>query len=345
MKKIIYNKIIIFNNKGVEMWGKIQKIEKLMLFATPSFLFISSFLMFFSYRENVPAGFWKNRIKFIFIPYIIWSLLYTLILSLLYRNTWPTLEKIILNILTGQFHIYFILIVGQFYLIFILFQRIKQREKFLQLPALILIFLFNFIYLFIFTYYSSPYDILDLLWKRYYLFFPAWIFYFFLGGYLAYNFERFKNWLRKNGNLINIITILTIIFTLITVNRPVTSKRPEILIFATGMILYLFHFTYKLEKEIPFITLISRFSFGIYLSHPLFYNLLHQYYLGVHPWLFFGISLGLQLGGGLILTYLISSIPGGQYVVGKIQKSNRKTSTSIDKSIKVDNWLQNISNL
>lgn len=301
----------------------LPELEKLMLFASPTFLFISAFLMFYSFKETDIKPYLITRLKYLLVPYIIWSIFY----SFLYNSSLPSLNIIITNMLKGSFHIYFILIIIQFYFLFIILQRLKLERVLINYKGLIISFLINFYYLFIFSYYPSPSNIVDLLWNKYYLFFPAWIFYFILGGFIAKNYSPFKNQLLKRKKQVWFLTILAILYILNTLEDPITSKQPEVLFYTLAIIAFLFLITGRLKKEYAPITLISRYSFGIYLSHRLFYTLTYGYFLNTHPLTFFMLCFIVQLMGGLACTLLISHLPVSQFIIGKIKGKSQAPKT------------------
>lgn len=302
----------------------LAQIEKLMLFATPTFLFISAFLMFYCYKETSIKKYLSKKFKYLCVPYIIWSIVY----SFLYNSSLPSPSIIITNILTGSFHIYFILIIMQFYFLFIIFQRLNLERILINYKGLIIAFLINFYYLSLFSYYPAPSHLVSSWWHKYYLFFPAWIFYFILGGFLAKNYSFLKNQLSKRKKQVWLLTILAVLYILSTLEAPITSKRPEVLFYTPAIIAFLFLITGHFKKENTLITLVSRYSFGIYLSHRLFYTLTYNYFLETSPSTFFVLCFMVQLVGGLALTLIISHLPGSQFIIGKIKEEKQANQTS-----------------
>ena len=110
-------------------------------FAVPAFLFITGMVLFYNYEDRFTSGtFIKRRITDIFLPYLIWSLIYILFYA------WQTaglagfssldLGGILTKLLTGKssYHLWYIIMIMQLYLLFpiirqgVLLLRNKYRE-------------------------------------------------------------------------------------------------------------------------------------------------------------------------------------------------------------------------
>ncbi|UNK21210.1 acyltransferase [Paenibacillus sp. N3/727] len=99
-----------------------------MKYGTPTFIFLSSFVLFYNYYERpltkeLIGGFFKKRMLFIIIPYIVFSALYFGLLHMLHyqdRSLQDTVESFIGKLLTGKAytHLYFVFISIQFYVLF-----------------------------------------------------------------------------------------------------------------------------------------------------------------------------------------------------------------------------------
>jgi len=144
-----------------------------------------------------------------------------------------------------------------------------------------------------------------------------------MGAFFAKNFELIKDLIRVRKRVVYSLFLISA-FIWLSVDIPVNSRRPEVLFYTIIIVFFLFAITLDREEN-PVLLLISRYSFGIYLSHPLFYIIFHSYYMKVSPWTYFGINLAVQLGGSILLTYLIKQISWGHYLIGKVQKSNNSS--------------------
>lgn len=113
-----------------------------MKFGTPTFIFLSSFVLFYNYYTRpldakLIGSFYKRRALYIIIPYLVFSIIY---FTLLHYNYYPnrpldeTLSSFWDKVLTGNAytHLYFVFISIQFYLLLPLFLWLLKK-----FPALV----------------------------------------------------------------------------------------------------------------------------------------------------------------------------------------------------------------
>lgn len=112
-----------------------------MRFGTPTFILLSSFVLFYSYYNRpldrkLITGFYKKRLLYIVIPYIIFSAIYFIMIQ--YHSNQPifTIEALKSfgdKLLWGKAyaHLYFIFISIQFYLLFPIVLWLTKKWKFL----------------------------------------------------------------------------------------------------------------------------------------------------------------------------------------------------------------------
>lgn len=309
----------------------INQIDLLLVFGTPTFVFISEFILSYSYKENVPKTFWKNRINYLLLPYLFFGTFYALSKamdqSLLGDSFFSTFLNFLWRIiLLGDFHGYFILIIFQFYAIHASIGRflIKFSPKLVIAIALLI----NLIYLGFFNF-VKPLNIphADYIWNQYYWIpFPGWIFYFTIAFYSGYYFSSFREKLSKNRYFILICPFLfgflSIILYIKGILPDISSKRVDILFFTISLIFLLYYLSTKLSNIPRFFVFISKYSFGIYLFHPFFLgvyaSLLSRLPLSIPPLLliptlFFGSILF-----SIIIVYLFNKMPFGAFLVGKV---------------------------
>lgn len=97
------------------------------------FFFVSAFVLFYATRaaerDFEPKQFWRRRYPLIVLPYVAWTLIYwVLTLSM----TWPPgpgLRTLGGNLLTGWFHLYFLLVTMQFYALFPVLAWLVRRTR------------------------------------------------------------------------------------------------------------------------------------------------------------------------------------------------------------------------
>lgn len=114
-----------------------------MKFGTPTFIFLSSFVLFYNYYERpltkeLITGFYKKRMLYIIIPYVVFSIFYFGLLHVIHypdRSLADTIESFVRKLLTGKAytHLYFVFISIQFYILFPLmlwlFKKVPQLTR------------------------------------------------------------------------------------------------------------------------------------------------------------------------------------------------------------------------
>lgn len=166
-------------------------------FAVPVFIFVSGFVLFYNYVDRPLRGkhmieFFRKRLMFIVLPYVIFSLLYYL--TLVARGLMP-LGDLPLVLFTGKAytHLYYVILIIQFYLVFPLLlwgvQRLRQwissprRAAFVILTAgLVIQWGFVLLNKYVWTLERGSLAI-------------TYISYFALGAAVAIGHEEFKKWL------------------------------------------------------------------------------------------------------------------------------------------------------
>ncbi len=110
-------------------------------FGTPTFIFLSAFVLFYSYfyrpfTKQLIWGFYKRRVQYVLLPYLIFSLgYYGLRTYYLHGTGWEgvinhaSLTALFQVLLTGKafYHLYFVFINIQFYLLFPALLWLLQR--------------------------------------------------------------------------------------------------------------------------------------------------------------------------------------------------------------------------
>lgn len=166
-------------------------------YAVPVFIFVSGFVLFYNYVDRPLRGkhmfvFFRKRLMFIVLPYVLFSLLYYV--TLVTRGLMP-LNDLPLVLLTGKAytHLYYVIIIMQFYLAFPLLlwgvQRLRQwilsprRAAFVILTAgLVIQWGFVLLNKYVWGVERGSLAI-------------TYISYFALGAAVAIGYEGFKKWL------------------------------------------------------------------------------------------------------------------------------------------------------
>ena len=247
-------------------------VTKLTTFAVPAFIFTSALKLFykFSERKFTYAPFLLDRIRKIYLPYIIMVVIYYIIFVYafhIYEFNPVSLIKYILNgVLSAQF--YFVVLIMQFYLLMPLWILLsKHKSK-----------LFNTIMIFIAVVCSIGFRMLISSTEYTHKIFPSYLVFWILGMYAGMYYNEFLRFLSKSRLLVYAGWLVFAILHCVTsymeyggvINNPFS---PTIVIlfclFSTfGFYQYAYGLTESLESRGKgFFISISGASYNIYLVH------------------------------------------------------------------------------
>jgi membrane-bound acyltransferase YfiQ involved in biofilm formation len=302
-----------------------DSIQMILYYGTPMFIFISEFLIAYSYRNReLPNYFLKKRLRFILVPFFVMGIFYAL--PFFSGGMQEGFNKILMNIFIGDYHGYFILIIFQFYLFHFLFH--SKLKKWPPKIVLFVSFLINAAYLMFFNFTVPPeaWTIGPYIWDRFYwLPMFGWVFYFTVGYYAGTYFESFSGFIYKYRYFFIIGPILTSILMLTLYHSGIlavhSSKRTDILIHTIMCIFFLFYMTSRM-KELPFfLEYISRFSFGIYLLH-YFYIFLFDFFYQLQPFtigfLYIIVLFVFSLSASIATIIIVNKWKYGFLLIGQI---------------------------
>ncbi|MCR8657344.1 acyltransferase [Paenibacillus endoradicis] len=329
-------------------------INKMSTFAVPLFLFLSGFVLMYSYQKREVTlssvnTFYKRRVTNVIIPYIIFSCIYftlTHIDSLSLHSFADLGEAILLG--KAYAHLYYIFVMVQFYLLFpILWKKITTRKS-----AAIWIWLIGFIiqwaYFYINREYLSQLEDLPQLFKRTASLFVSYTAYFGCGVWIATRYSQILQFLEKHTAQYRIYRIVLLVAWICSgvyyanlFYRGWVHKDWEssphfawtwFIFIMISIALSVISSRYY-EQKCPawlqrIITSLSDHSFGIYLIHPLLLYMYRKLPMSGNP-ILFNLYFAGQFIFGLfvawILTILISKyIPYATYIVGSGKKRSSK---------------------
>ncbi|GAA6822754.1 acyltransferase family protein [Helicobacter pylori] len=298
----------------------IRIVQLLLMFSTPLFVFISEFLLAKNYHTTIKNGFFKDKLIYLGIPYVFINI------GISYFYYKPDSFKAFMGHLNDtMFHggavTYFIVIIMQFYLLHFFFAKYLVRWK--PIPMIIGTTIFATLY-WAFRQFVPPAhgDILSMFWDREgWMLFLGWISYFVLGFYTGVYYETLMKNIKKYTISIIIGTILAagllICNYVFGVSTWVESKRFDIPIYVTMVILMFFLFSSYVKYVPKFILFISNYSFCIYLLHYFFVNQLGMLRedSAIRNIAFTFI---ITLTVAICLAYLLNLFKFGKYIVGGI---------------------------
>ena len=327
-------------------------LNQFFRFGSPVFMMVSGLVLFYNYRsfdEFSTKRFYKKKLKYIFLPYTIWSTIYFLYAH--YVNNIPLkgeMPKLLRGILLGESysHLYFIFLIFQFYILVPLILKYliePMKEKPIQV-----FFIFALIQgaILVYEYYfrnPNAEGFMRLFNRYYWKTVFGWSSYFMTGGLIGLHYENFVDYIEKHIKSISIIYILVSAFYLgqvylnIYINEgrnfygKFGSIRPHTMIYAFLTMAMLVYITRKIAKRDNFfqrnLKTFGTYSFGVYFSHPLVLGELKLKLVGNFPSVI-GYSrlssLVLIVGLGVIFTYLLVLLLGSLNIrwlfIGKIPK-------------------------
>ena len=322
-------------------------------FGTPVFMMISGFVLFYNYRsfEEFKFGeFCVKKMKYILVPYIMWSIFYYIIPN--YRIILETgsvnIVKLLKDIAFGNAypHLYFIFLIFQFYLLYPLFLKyfIKHMEKTPVLFFVICLIVQGIIlsYEFFFKAYGGN-GLIDFFNKYYWKSIFGWFYYFLTGGVAALHYKKITDFIEKN--IWKIVPIYVISTTLYigevylniwkeegrTLYERYGSIRPMTIIYASFTMIILIWIGRKIGRSKhgykQIIKTCGIYSLGIYLIHPfvlevLKIKLINRFsnFLGYSRISSMVILVVIGWICTVSLILLLSNLKWGMFVIGKVPK-------------------------
>ncbi|KGP74397.1 acyltransferase family protein [Pontibacillus yanchengensis] len=307
-------------------------IKLAMMYATPLFVMLSEFLLSYSYPDRLPKSFWKKRLLYIFVPYLVIAMLYSLYPWYLYG--WE-LQKVLNTFFDkaalGLWHGYFVLIIFQFYALHYVMKKYFDRfsAKYVILISLII----NALYLSFFNFMSGhDFPAIAGFWNYYKLPFVGWIFYFTVGYYAGKHIDTFVEMITKYKKWIYTGVIVTVAFPLTMEYtdsiRLVSSKRPDILLYTVFVFCALYLIAKRIKVMPKFVMIVSSYSYSIYLLHLLVMYNVTRYLKDIPIYINMGVYVVILflagIVGSILISYLISFLPFGQFMVGKVNRPKVK---------------------
>ena len=311
-----------FDQLGSASYYALRGVEQLIIFAIPSFLFVSGFFLAFATgrnRPNVGREVVFTRVKNLLIPYLIWSCILIGLDVILGRNL--TAWEFVKILLTGQATdaYYFIPVLIQLYLIsFLLIPPSRSHWKLvLLLTGLFQLFILILHYVMILGLdlpALQPFYFLTSSWL-----FTGFLFWFTFGVVFGFHSAEIKPWLMKLRWYL--LAALVVVFfvgifeweALLRASGKDWIAPQETLvdqIYAGLFLLAFLGFEYAALPGLKTISQIGTKSFGVYLVHSL--ALIYTAKLIYHftPWLL-GVQWLLQpvlFAAGLGIPLLLMEI-------------------------------------
>ncbi|WP_173915585.1 acyltransferase family protein [Halobacillus sp. Marseille-Q1614] len=288
----------------------------LLCYATPTFIVLSEIILANRYPDKLPEGFFKKRFKFIILPFISFSIIDALVKKYMDPNIILS-DKVVDNMLFGQFEGYFILIILQFYILHYIVVTFNISMKTL-LPVSLFIMCIHLMA------FNANFQFLQDYTKHHKLLFTAWFGYFTAAFIIGKYYKEILSFLTKNIWLPILCVFLSIAIIYINFQSGETgvhSRRIDLFAFTIFITLSILSLKrYFMDSTI--INLISNYSLGIYLVHWQVQRLIAPYvgdFFGSNSTGVIGLFL-ISLLLTMFIIKLISLIPLGSFVVGNTKR-------------------------
>ncbi|WP_106769157.1 acyltransferase [Paenibacillus faecalis] len=337
-----------------------------MKIGTPVFLFLSSFVLFYSYfsrplDKKLVSNFYKKRLQYIIVPYVLFSVFYFLILHFMYyqdRSLQEAMEKFIVQLFTGKAytHLYFIFISIQFYLMFPLLLWLFKRFPSLVKWAVPAGFIIQYAFIILnknFTFTDRPAS-----WAFHYMS------YLMLGAALGIYYPKLKAWfqIQKENVTASRLTGWVVLWVVWLI-----ASFAHVYVYHTARLYgakydsLLYHFLWNAQTITAglvgiqvanlilrhgwpwlkkFMTRLGELSFGIYLIHPFFLLVYREYppKTGfsplVHLWYLGGFALALA-ASWVVVSLTVRWMPKSWIIFGKVPPAKRKPRVTTEKGVSV----------
>lgn len=295
-------------------------------FSVPAFIFISGFVLYNKYNSSLKINkFYKNRLRTVIPPYIIFSTIYIIFSCICLKLTGKTVSlnaSILLHqYLTGgaYYHLWFFILIIELY---ILYPLILEIYNYCTKNNLISLFI---IITFILSVKNHNHEVLK------------YLFYFTLGMYVNNNYEKLES---KSQKYIISMFIILIGCTFLKVCKCMNSYLsydviniqiwPVFLnvIYYTTTFLVLLYVSKNLARyrRLHFIDMIGTYSFPIYLIHALFLKMftmiLAKFRFDWNDMSFFPVMFVLVLGMSIFSIEIVQKLPGSKYIIGSVKSKH-----------------------
>jgi membrane-bound acyltransferase YfiQ involved in biofilm formation len=294
--------------------------RNIIIVATPGFIILSELLTTLNYKDKLPGNYLWQRIKYIIVPYLIIGLFYTYGESRLYDLN--VREEVLANVVLGNWYGYFVLVIAQFFILNIIIYKISPK---ILDSKILLVLSFIVTFGFLYSYYNveAVYNLMQYYPFSENTFILGWIFFYFFGAYIGRNYETIKAFLKTQSALIVLSMIAAFALFVYLSDGDywnVTSFHYSLTLFHTVSFLMIIYVAIQLSGFVKrSIMLISRYSFFIFLFHPIILPFIYDYTAAYADLTIIFICLttlfvvGVSVGTGLLL----SQFSIFKFVIGK----------------------------
>ncbi|MEW6174027.1 MAG: acyltransferase [Candidatus Auribacterota bacterium] len=334
-------------------------------FAVPSFVFLTGTTLFYNHYDKLHYGqFIKKRASEIILPYISWSVVYSIYYNGAALFHLAGLKQAARNIALGDaaYHLWYVVMIFQFYLLFPVLlgmfkqvhKRITTRLRFLSLLLSLACFYTLLMWLSSSwipghhpSFESGVLHKLLALRDRSFLFY---FFYFILGGIASVAMPAWRRFVARSLSINGMIFITLFLWVGYELMKGAsgghvdlnysTSLKPSMFFYTVSEILLLYGLSAAIvENRLALLSLIEfvgKLSFGTYLAHPLVLTYvvrgLARLTTSDHYLWMSALAFIMCAAGSVGVAFLIGRIPLGALLIGpsgyKNLRDQRKTTVN-----------------
>lgn len=297
----------------------------LLCFATPAFIMLSIMILANKYPRKLPDKFWLSRLQFLLLPFLFWAVIDAAVRA--YGSGRPFAEYAINNILYGGFVGWFVLVILQLYVMYMLVLK-GRVAQFIVLPVgAVLSFIVLNEWLLPTHFYEANEKLLRIS-------FAMWLIYFAV-AYVSgrYYTQLIRVLVRLRYVLVGVVVLTSaLVYGNFSIGlTEAESRRLDLVPFVIAVTFMLLAFGQCLPTS-RFVQFVSRYAFAIYLIHWQVLYFVAPFFHGItnHFWLqtigLFSTTIALSIA----IAHLISKLPFGHYLVGKIKPRRKIASNIVD---------------
>lgn len=299
--------------------------------AVPIFLFISAVALFYSHSKKLDyKSYYLKRIKYILVPYIIWSAI-----NMIELGNEDRFKDFIIEVIGGNggFHLWYMGMVIRIFIYFPIILWLVKKVQLLKVKYRIGIFiLLSCIYYMVLKFqgdisdnmgqliFGIPTEIQQRIIDISPLF---WYLYFLIGICFILNYDYFKKKILKQKSIIAVSYAFLLAYSFFNEIGMIGSIKLAYLLFMIFSIVVFYLIAVKLaEKNMIYkiIKIIGDYSFGAYMAHIIVVNYVSNEIiieLETRNYLFVGVlTLIITVIVTPLFMKIISYIPFSEYVTG-----------------------------
>lgn len=301
-------------------WFMATVWDALCRFSVPVFFMISGALLLDNAHESDMKTMLTKRIPKILIAFFFWSAVYTFMNIIRSDDIKADIESIIIEFFTGEYHMWFVLVLCALYIITPFLKVVANDEKLCK-PFILLFVVFQLVFPFL-SELPKAGDFVKVITDKFVFHFAmGYSGYYVLGYYLKKNLPKGKPkaFIYAASAVGLIYTVASVVYVSRLNSRPIETGLEyltwNVALVAVGVFTAVLSFCEKKDfgkKSNMFIIKSASYSFGIYLIHPAVLAVLH--------WLGFSV-VSLPVSSAISVPLIALSVTVISYVLTAILRN------------------------